>query len=129
MDANVLPNVVADAVIEAVRREGHDLLLTEGEVFFYADGVWRPIGAAEQQWLQTLIQKEFERFAGFGKLGQLATAWKRLTEHPRALQAYSSVDEHWCTGNLQRHTRCPQPDALAPQPRIISSAARSAQHT
>ena len=83
MDPNVLPNVVADAVIEAVRCEGHDLLLTEGEVFFYADGVWRPIGAAEQQWLQTLIQKEFERFAGFGKLGQLATAWKRLTEHPK----------------------------------------------
>ena len=81
-----LPNAVADAVIDALRREGHDLLLTEGEVFFYGDGVWRVIAGAEQQWLQTLIQREFETLGGSAKPWHLSATWKRITEHPELHQ-------------------------------------------
>ena len=83
LDTNVLPNIVADAVVDAVRQDKHDILLTDGNVFIYDRGVWRVMAAAEEQWLKILIQKEFERFTGSAKLGQLAAAWKRITEHPK----------------------------------------------
>src|SRR4051812_31914618 len=75
LDPSALPNMVADAVVDAVRQDGHDILLTEGNVFIYSRGVWQVVAADEEQWLKTLIQKEFERFTRSAKLGQLAAAW------------------------------------------------------
>src|SRR5262249_2052510 len=34
--------IIADGVIRTVRRDGGDLLLTEGELHFYRDGLWSP---------------------------------------------------------------------------------------
>jgi P4 family phage/plasmid primase-like protien len=81
-DRQTVANVVADGVIEAVRSAGHDMLLTEGEVWIYAGGIWRVMTPADQQWLLTLIQEGFEAIGEPNKPSNLNAAWKRLTEHP-----------------------------------------------
>lgn len=77
-----LPIMVADGVIEAVRAAGQDLLLTEGEVFIYAAGIWSVMTPADQQWLQTLVQEGVETLGKSAKATALNAAWKRLMEHP-----------------------------------------------
>lgn len=91
-----IPAAVIDGVIEAIRRDGHDILLTEGEVFIYGDGIWRIMTPADQQWLQTLIQEGFEALGEPGKTSALATAWKRLNEHPDLFRR----DVKWCGGDV-----------------------------
>jgi len=81
-DRQTVANVVADGVIEAARAAGHDILLTEGEVWIYTAGIWHVMTPADQQWLLTLIQEGFEAIGEPGKPGNLNAAWKRLTEHP-----------------------------------------------
>lgn len=76
------PMAVVDGVIAAIRQEGHDILLTEGEVYIYADGIWHIMTPADQQWIQTLIQQGFEELNESAKTSTLAAAWKRLNEHP-----------------------------------------------
>jgi P4 family phage/plasmid primase-like protien len=73
---------VADGVIESIRRAGHDILLTEGEVWIYASGIWHVMTPADQQWVMTLIQEGFETLGEPLKTGNLNAAYKRLTEHP-----------------------------------------------
>jgi hypothetical protein len=67
---------------EAVRRSGVDLLLTEGELYLYRDGVWSLIGSIEAQWLKVLIQKGADALGVGPILGTVNAAWKRLIEHP-----------------------------------------------
>lgn len=77
-----ISNVVADGVIEAVRKAGQDIMLSEGEVWIYAGGTWHVMTPADQQWLLTLIQEGFEALGEPSKTSNLTAAWKRLTEHP-----------------------------------------------
>lgn len=81
-DKQGLPGIVADGVVEAVQRVGQDILLTEGEIWLYADGIWHVMTEADRQWLLTLIQKGFEVLGEVAKNANLTAAWKRLTEHP-----------------------------------------------
>lgn len=85
-DKESIATVVADGVIEAIRQNGQDILLTEGEVFIYADGIWHVMTPADQQWIQTLIQEGHEVLGEPGKVSNLAAAWKRLCEHPGLFQ-------------------------------------------
>jgi P4 family phage/plasmid primase-like protien len=73
---------VADGVIESIRRAGHDILLTEGEIWIYASGIWHVMTPADQQWIMTLIQEGFETLGEPLKTGNLNAAYKRLCEHP-----------------------------------------------
>lgn len=74
--------VVADGVVESIRAAGQDILLTEGEVWIYADGVWHIMTPADQQWIMTLIQQGFETLGEPLKTANLNACYKRLTEHP-----------------------------------------------
>ena len=78
----IVPVVVADGVIEAIRAAGQDILLSEGEVWIYADGVWHVMTPADQQWILTLIQEGFETLGEPAKPSNLTAAFKRLSEHP-----------------------------------------------
>ncbi len=80
-----LPVIVADGVIAAVRSAGHDILLTEGDVFIYGAGVWAPMTPADKQWLTVMIQEGFETLGKPAKTNNLNATWKRLTEHPGLL--------------------------------------------
>lgn len=76
------PNIVADGVIEAIRQQGGDLALTEGEIWLYEAGVWTMTTPAETQWLRTLIQTGCDELGYPGDTKVANAAWKRLTEHP-----------------------------------------------
>lgn len=82
-DKTAVATVVADGVVEAVRQAGQDILLSEGEIFVYAEGVWHVMTPADQQWLMTLIQEGFETLNEPMKVSSLNATWKRLTEHPK----------------------------------------------
>ena len=79
---HTLAIMVADGVIGAVRREGHDLLLTAGELYIYGDGVWEVLNAAWEQRLRVLTQEGAEILGFGGDTKLLTAAWKRLKEHP-----------------------------------------------
>lgn len=76
------PVVIADGVIETIRRDGGDLALTEGEMWFYEGGVWSACAAGEEQWLRTLIQTGCDELGYPGDTKTANAAWKRLMEHP-----------------------------------------------
>lgn len=95
-DKQIVPSVVADGVIESVRSAGQDIMLTEGEVWLYADGIWHVMTPADQQWLLTLIQSGFETLGEPCKTSNLSATWKRLTEHPSLFKR--EVD--WAGSNL-----------------------------
>ena len=81
-DKPAMPAIVSDGVIAAIRDMGKDLLITEGSMWLYEDGVWRAVEAADETWLRVLIQ---EGCAFFGKQhdSKVANAaWKLLNEHP-----------------------------------------------
>jgi P4 family phage/plasmid primase-like protien len=83
--------IIADGVIEAIRRDGGDLLLTEGELHLYRDGLWSPADSAIEQRLRVLIQE------GADALREadpriLSAAWKRLKEHPALYRAHVDWD-------------------------------------
>lgn len=82
-DATAPAFVVADGVIESVRTSGQDIMLSEGEVWIYADGIWHIMTPADQQWLLTLIQEGFEAINEPAKNAALTASWKRLIEHPQ----------------------------------------------
>lgn len=87
---------VAQGVIEAIRQSGQDLLLTEGEMWLYGDGVWHVVTPADQQWMLTLIQRGFETLGEPGKANNLNAVWKRLNEHPDLFQR----DVEWAGADL-----------------------------
>lgn len=74
--------IIADGVIESLRAGGRDILLTEGEIYLYVDGVWRCAGPAEHQYLKTLIQRGCDACGCTGEVSEANAAWKRITEHP-----------------------------------------------
>jgi P4 family phage/plasmid primase-like protien len=81
-DKQIVPVVVADGVIETIRAAGQDIMLSEGEIWIYADGVWHVMTPADQQWILTLIQEGFETLGEPAKPSNLTAAFKRLSEHP-----------------------------------------------
>jgi P4 family phage/plasmid primase-like protien len=77
-----VPAVAVGGVINAIRQDGRDILLAEGEVWIYEDGIWHIMTAAEEQWLRSLIQIGFDRLNEPKKTAALNNCWKLLTEHP-----------------------------------------------
>jgi P4 family phage/plasmid primase-like protien len=103
LDAQSVPALVADGVVETIRRAGQDIMLTEGEVWLYRDGIWHVMTPADQQWMLTLVQEGFEALGEPGKNAALATAWKRLTEHPglfRRKVKWASADVIVCQNGV-----------------------------
>jgi putative DNA primase/helicase len=86
------PIAIAEGVIEIVRGNGGDLLLTEGDLYLYQDGIWRVATGADEQWLRCLIQQGCEALGEGAKLGVVNAAWKRLVEHPRLHRAVIAWD-------------------------------------
>lgn len=95
-DGAEAPTVVADGVIEAIRRAGQDILLTEGDVWLYSLGTWHVMTPADQQWIMTLIQEGFEALNEPLKTTNLNAAYKRLCEHPGLYRR----DVPWANGDL-----------------------------
>jgi P4 family phage/plasmid primase-like protien len=79
--------LVADGLIETLRRDGQDIMLAEGDVWLYRDGFWRVTTPADEQQLRTIIQQGFEDLGEAAKGNTLTLAWKRLTEHPKLYKA------------------------------------------
>ena len=79
--------LVADGLIETLRRDGQDIMLAEGDVWLYRDGFWRVTTAADEQQLRTIIQQGFEDLGEAAKGNTLTLAWKRLIEHPKLYKA------------------------------------------
>lgn len=88
--------VVADGVIEAIRRATQDILLSEGEVWLYDSGIWHVMTPADQQWIMTLIQEGFEALNEPLKTTNLNAAYKRLCEHPGLYQR----EVKWAAGGV-----------------------------
>lgn len=82
LTSDAVPVVIADGVIEMIRDAGRDILLTEGEIFLYREGLWAVASPADEQWLRTLIQKGCDALDKSGDTKAANAAWKRLTEHP-----------------------------------------------
>lgn len=69
-------------MIKAIRKDGRDIMLTEGEVWIYGDGIWHIMTPAEEQWIKTMIQHGFDRLSEPKMTAALNACWKQLTEHP-----------------------------------------------
>lgn len=80
--AVALPPIVADGVIESLRRDGQDIMLADGSVWIYSGGVWTPVEAGHEQRLRTLIQAGCDALDRSHDSKTANAAWKRLTEHP-----------------------------------------------
>jgi P4 family phage/plasmid primase-like protien len=78
--------IVADGVIEMIRRAGQDIMLSEGEVWLYGEGIWYVMTPAERQWIMTMIQDGFSKLNVAPKTNSINGAYKRLTEHPGLFQ-------------------------------------------
>ena len=74
--------VVADGVVEAIRQDAGDILLAEGDIWIYREGVWAVMSPTEEQWLKTLVQRGCDALGHAGDSKAANAAWKRLTEHP-----------------------------------------------
>jgi P4 family phage/plasmid primase-like protien len=77
-----VPAVVVGGLINAIRRDGRDIMLAEGEVWIYEEGVWHIMTPAEEQWLRSLIQIGFDALNEPKKTSALNNCWKLLVEHP-----------------------------------------------
>lgn len=77
-----VPAVVVGGLINAVRQDGRDIMLTEGEVWIYEDGIWHILTSAEEQWMRSLIHSGFEALNEPKKTSALNNTWKLLIEHP-----------------------------------------------
>jgi P4 family phage/plasmid primase-like protien len=88
--------VVADGVIEAIRQAGQDILLSEGEVWIYAQGIWHVMTPADQQWIMTLIQEGFETLNEPLKTTSLNASYKRICEHPKLYKR----EVEWADGGV-----------------------------
>ena len=88
--------VVVDGLVKALRQQGQDIMLAEGDVWVYRKGFWSVITSADEQLLKTMIQQGFEEIGSSAKGSTLSLAWKRLTEHPGLYKA----DVPWAGGNV-----------------------------
>ncbi|WP_354097197.1 phage/plasmid primase, P4 family [Bradyrhizobium sp. S3.2.12] len=77
-----VPSIVVGGLISTIRSEGRDIMLTEGEVWIYEDGIWHIMTPAEEQWLRSVIHTGFDALNEAKKTSALNNAWKLLTEHP-----------------------------------------------
>jgi hypothetical protein len=77
-----VPAIVVGGLIRAIRQDGRDIMLAEGEVWIYEDGVWHIMMPAEEQWMRSLIHTGFDALNEPKKTSALNNCWKLLTEHP-----------------------------------------------
>jgi len=73
---------MADGVIESVRQQGREILLTGGDLWLYQEGVWRMADGGDVQSLKVLIQEGAQTLGQSPRIALLNSAWRRLTEHP-----------------------------------------------
>jgi P4 family phage/plasmid primase-like protien len=80
-------------VVDTVRQQGGDLMLTGGELYLYDRGVWRIVDAAAEQHLKVLIQIGVATLKQPTRLSTLYAAWKLLCEHPGLHRASVAWDQ------------------------------------
>lgn len=80
--ADGVPVIIAEGVIKSIRDGGHDVLLSEGDVWIYGAGVWTVMTPGDEQWIRTLIQQGCDVLGHSGDTKAANAAWKRLIEHP-----------------------------------------------
>ena len=85
-DKPAMPAIVADGVIAAIRDKGGDIMLAEGAMWLYGDGVWREVEAADETRLRVLIQEGCAFFEKQHDSKVANAAWKLLNEHPALFQ-------------------------------------------
>jgi P4 family phage/plasmid primase-like protien len=73
---------VVDGVIGKLAELGERLMLTEGWMWLYREGLWRQVDASDEQRLKVMIQEGFKALTVKAKMGSLAQAWKCLQERP-----------------------------------------------
>ena len=90
------PYIVADGVIDSLRQQNYDIMLTEGEVWIYHAGFWSIMTPAYEQRLRSTIQLGFEALQVQPRGAQLALAWTRLMQHPLLVR----VDVPWADAGM-----------------------------
>ena len=93
--------IIADGVIDAIRRGGDDLLLTGGDLHFYHGGLWSPVDTTIEQRLRVLIQQGADTLRE-ADTRVLSAAWKRLHEHPALYRAHVDWDAAGKVGLTRR---------------------------
>ena len=78
--------VVANGVVNALRDRGEDIMLTEGLMWLYRDGIWREATEADEQDLLVLIQLGFKALGSVPRGNSLSLALKHLKEAPALFQ-------------------------------------------
>jgi P4 family phage/plasmid primase-like protien len=79
---NSKTEVLGEGCIAALRQRGQDLMLTQGDAWFYEAGVWRSMTPADEQTIKVLIQTGCRAMRIPPKIATLNTVWKYLMEHP-----------------------------------------------
>jgi hypothetical protein len=74
-------SIISDGVIEALRKRNQDLLLSDGEIWLYRDGVWELPSAGIEQRLRVLINTGADVIKN-NDPKVINGAWKRLIGHP-----------------------------------------------
>jgi P4 family phage/plasmid primase-like protien len=77
-----LAMAIADGAIKKTRLAAGDLLLTDGELYVYGEGVWMIATPAYEQRLRVLIQEGAEALGEGADSKLVSAAWRRLLEHP-----------------------------------------------
>jgi P4 family phage/plasmid primase-like protien len=83
-------------VIGKLAETSEHLMLTEGQMWLYRDGLWRACDGHDEQRLRVLIQEGFQALKIKAKVGSLNQAWKSLTERPALYKARVN----WGSGKL-----------------------------
>src|SRR5262249_57889491 len=104
--------IIADGVIDQIRRDGGDLLLTEGELHLYCEGLWSPADKAIEQRLQVQIQEGIDALRE-SDARIPAAAWRRLKAHPALYREHVDSD---AAGKVCLTTAC-STSSRAPSPR------------
>jgi P4 family phage/plasmid primase-like protien len=74
--------IIADGVVTEVHKTGCDLVLADGDLHLYRDGVWQPLAPGDEKWLRVLVQIGAKALGDGAKLPLVSAAWRYLTEHP-----------------------------------------------
>jgi P4 family phage/plasmid primase-like protien len=79
--SEALPVIVVEGVLKVLRERGMEIMLAEGELWLYRDGIWSASQSADEQMLRTLIQDGCAFFDRQHDTRVANAAWKLLHEH------------------------------------------------
>src|SRR5262249_8884248 len=92
---------LADGAIVALERRGIRLRATGGELYLYADGLWRVATPADEQALKSELQRGCDALKQEARTSLVNSAWNRLRHHPKLFRA----DVPWAQGTLTADRR------------------------